>query len=92
VSSVGVQLTIRGIVQGVGYRFYCCHKAKSLGLTGRVKNNPDGTVSVTAEGDRSLLEQLIKELRIGPPSSSVDGIDVTWTTYSGRFREFDLTF
>ncbi len=91
-NSVGVQLTIKGLVQGVGYRFYCCHRAKSLGLTGYVKNNPDGTVSVLAEGDRSLLEELIKELKVGPSSASVNGIDVTWTTYSGRFREFDLTF
>lgn len=91
-NSVGVQLTIKGLVQGVGYRFYCCRKAKSFGLNGCVKNNPDGTVSVLAEGDRSLLEELIKELKVGPPSASVNGIDVKWTTYSGHFTDFDMTF
>jgi acylphosphatase len=91
-NSVGVQLRIHGYVQGVGYRYYCLRKARSLGLKGWVKNNPDGSVSVAAEGDRSLLEELIKELQAGPPSASVSDIDVTWTSYTGRFADFGLSF
>jgi acylphosphatase len=92
VNSVGIQLTINGLVQGVGYRYYCLRKARGLGLKGWVKNNPDGTVSVSAEGDRSLLEEFIKELRIGPASASVRDIDVTWTPYSGQYADFDLAW
>lgn len=91
-NSVGVELRIHGFVQGVGYRYYCHRKAKNLGLTGWVKNNPDGSVSITAEGDRGLLEQFIKELKTGPATASVTGIDAAWTTYSGRFADFDLSF
>ena len=91
-NSVGVQLRIHGLVQGVGYRYYCLRKARNLGLKGWVRNNPDGTVSVAAEGDRSLLEELIKELKAGPPSASVTDIDVTWSPYSGRFADFDLSW
>ena len=91
-NSVGVQLRIRGLVQGVGYRYYCLRKARGLGLKGWVKNNPDGSVSIAAEGDRSLLEELIDELRLGPPSASVSDIDVTWTHYSGRLGDFDLAW
>jgi acylphosphatase len=91
-NSVGVQLRIHGFVQGVGYRYYCLRKARSLGLKGWVKNNPDGSVSVAAEGDRGLVEELIKELKAGPPSASVSDIDVTWTPYTGRFSDFGLSF
>jgi acylphosphatase len=92
VNTVGVQLKVHGLVQGVGYRFYCIHKARSLGLSGWVKNNPDGTVSVTAEGDRSLLEEFIKELKVGPPSASVTDIDVVWTPFTGRYKDFEITY
>jgi len=91
VNSVGAQLTIRGLVQGIGYRYYCYRAAKSLGLTGWVKNNPDGSVLVMAEGDRSLVEELIKELKVGPPSAGVTDVDVAWTEYTGRFRNFDVS-
>ncbi|MFQ6008548.1 MAG: acylphosphatase, partial [Candidatus Zixiibacteriota bacterium] len=64
-NSAGVQLRIQGVVQGVGYRYYCLRKAREFGLKGWVKNNPDGSVSVVAEGDRSLIEDLIKELKVG---------------------------
>ena len=90
-NSVGAQLTIRGLVQGIGYRYYCYRAASSLGLTGWVKNNPDGSVLVMAEGDRSLVEELIKELKVGPPSATVTDVDVAWTEYTGRFRNFDVS-
>ncbi len=90
-NSVGAQLTIRGLVQGIGYRYYCYRAAKSLGLTGWVKNNPDGSVLVMAEGDRSLVEELIKELKVGPPSAAVTDVDVAWTEYTGRYRNFDVS-
>ncbi len=90
-NSVGAQLTIRGFVQGVGYRYYCYRMARSLGLTGWVRNSPDGSVLAVAEGDRSLIEELIKELRVGPPAANVTDVDVAWTEYSGRFRNFDVS-
>ena len=90
-NSVGVQLTIRGLVQGVGYRYYCYRAAKSLGVTGWVKNNPDGSVTIMAEGDRSLLEELINELKVGPSHATVTDIDVVWVRYTGNFTNFDIS-
>jgi len=91
VSSVGVQLRIQGLVQRVGYRYYCYRAARSLGLNGWVKNSPDGSVSVVAEGDRSLLEEFIKELKAGPFNASVTAIDITWTDYTGHYTKFDIS-
>lgn len=84
-------MTIRGDVQGVGYRYYCYRRAAGLGIGGWVKNNPDGSVSVAAEGERSLLEELIKDLKVGPPSAVITDIDVKWSQYSGNYRGFDIT-
>ena len=55
-SSIGAIILINGFVQGVGYRYFCFDRARNLGLYGWVKNNPDCTVSVQVEGDRSLIE------------------------------------
>ncbi|MFH1372438.1 MAG: acylphosphatase [bacterium] len=84
-------MTIRGNVQGVGYRYYCYRRAAGLGVGGWVKNNPDGSVSVAAEGERSLLEELIKDLKVGPPGAVVTDIDVTWEKLSGSYQGFNIT-
>ena len=48
-----------GRVQGVGFRYYVVNKANQLGLTGWVKNLPDGTVEMEVQGVEPLIDQLI---------------------------------
>lgn len=48
-----------GRVQGVGFRYYAVNKAHQLGLTGWVKNLPDGTVEMEVQGEKPLIDQLI---------------------------------
>lgn len=48
-----------GRVQGVGFRYYAVNKANQLGLTGWVKNLPDGTVEMEVQGEEPLIDQLI---------------------------------
>lgn len=48
-----------GCVQGVGFRYYAVNKANQLGLTGWVKNLPDGTVEMEVQGEEPLIDQLI---------------------------------
>ncbi len=91
-SSVGAKILISGFVQGVGYRYYCLGQAKSLGLTGWVKNNQDSSVSVQVEGDKSLIESLIKELKIGPQSAVVNAVNIEWIEFKGVFSDFKVTF
>lgn len=89
-TSAGAKIKISGVVQGVGYRYYCYRKALSLGLTGYVENEPDRTVLVVAEGDRSLLTALIEELEIGPPAASVSGVSVKWLNFTGEYQTFEV--
>jgi acylphosphatase len=91
-NSIGAKILIDGFVQGVGYRYFCYDRARNLGLTGWVKNNPDSTVSAKLEGDRSLIEALIKELRVGPRSAVVRDINIEWIEFKGEFAEFKVTY
>lgn len=70
----GLHLLIDGRVQGVGYRWFARNAGRELGLTGKVRNLPDGRVEVHAAGDPDKLAELIGRLREGPPAARVQTI------------------
>jgi acylphosphatase len=82
--------TVRGRVQGVGYRYFVLRVAAGFAVTGWVSNEPDGSVRCVAEGRRAVLEDFLATLRQGPAASRVDAIDVTWTGASGSFTAFGV--
>jgi acylphosphatase len=73
-----VHIVVEGLVQGVGYRWYAAHRAQTLGVGGFVRNLYDGTVEVQAAGDRSMLEELIRDLKVGPRSAHVTNMKIEW--------------
>jgi acylphosphatase len=81
---------VHGRVQGVGFRDFTRYRALELGLTGWVRNLADGTVEVTAEGDRATLERLITFLNRGPTSARVTAVDTDWHTATGSFDHFGI--
>jgi acylphosphatase len=67
--------TVTGRVQGVGFRAFVRHSARSLGLQGTVRNLSNGAVECVACGaTREILGDFEQRLRKGPPHSSVDGV------------------
>lgn len=90
-SSVAAELTVSGVVQGVGYRYFCHRRARDLNLTGWVKNNYDGSVSAYVEGDRGLIETFIVDLKTGPSSATVTDINVRWLPFTGKYHSFEVT-
>ena len=68
------RLSIRGRVQGVGYRAACCRRAQELGLAGWVRNCSDGSVEVQAEGNEHRLTELRVWCECGPPGARIDSI------------------
>jgi acylphosphatase len=74
-ASRAVLLVVRGQVQGVGYRWFVRREARALGLVGRVRNLPDGTVEVAAAGPDEVLAALCGRLREGPPGAQVEALD-----------------
>ena len=69
-----VHIEVVGRVQGVGFRWFVREKARRLGLSGWVRNLPDGSVEVVAAGEGGQLDLLKEELRRGPPGAVVDGL------------------
>jgi acylphosphatase len=87
---VAVHLVVTGLVQGVGFRYFVRRHATRLGLTGRCRNLYDGNVEIEVEGDRSLVEDLIQQVKVGPRSAHVTDTKVTWSAYQGRFSGFEI--
>lgn len=83
--------TITGLVQGVGFRYTTAEVASQLGLTGRVRNQPDGSVYVVAEGPRPALERLLAFLHHGPPHAAVTEVQATWETAHNTWPNFEPT-
>jgi len=83
---------IHGDVQGVGFRYFVMRNARALGLSGMVRNRADGTVELTAEGDRAALEKLLEAARQGPRGARVADVDVQWSPAKGGLDPFDLTY
>jgi acylphosphatase len=75
--------TVRGRVQGVGYRVFALREAMALGVEGFVANMADGGVRVVAEGPRRDLDDLLSRLEEGPPAGWVDGVIVHWEPARG---------
>lgn len=70
-----VRYVVSGRVQGVGFRWFVMREAARLDLAGYVRNLPDGTVEVVAQGAVAALVSLESALRHGPPAARVDGVD-----------------
>jgi len=82
--------TVRGHVQGVGFRWYVQREAVRLGLDGWVANLADGSVEVVAEGSEALLDQLLLQLWEGPAGSSVSDIGVRHEPVRGNIVGFSI--
>jgi acylphosphatase len=82
-------LSIRGRVQGVGYRYFVKQQADLLGIEGFVKNQPDGSVYIEAEGEQTQLELFIINCQKGPSHAWVEKTEVQYCPvqhFTGFFR------
>ncbi|HET7775491.1 MAG TPA: acylphosphatase [Azospira sp.] len=71
-----VRLTVRGLVQGVGFRWSLCREAEALGLQGWVRNRSDGSVEALARGEAEAVGGLIAWAGEGPPAARVTALEV----------------
>jgi acylphosphatase len=80
--SRAVSIRVHGTVQGVWFRDSTRRRATELGLTGFVRNESDGSVSIEAHGDDAAVGQLIEWCHTGPPDAKVQRVDVTESSAS----------
>jgi len=87
-----IHLHISGRVQGVSYRRYAVREARSLGLTGWVRNLPDRRVELVAEGEEAILEELVSRCWKGPSLAIVRGIEVEREPPTGDLDSFSIRY
>jgi acylphosphatase len=87
---IAAHILVRGMVQGVGFRYFVHMTAGELGLNGYVRNLFNGDVEIEVEGNRSLIEEFIKKVKVGPRSAHVSDLSIDWKEFSGKFRIFEI--
>ena len=82
-----LRLEIRGLVQGVGYRWSMAEEARRLGIRGWVRNRRDGSVEAMVAGPPQAVERIVAWARRGPRSAAVAAVDIH--PGEGAFDAFD---
>jgi len=89
---VRAEIVVSGLVQGVGFRYFVMREAQKLGLKGFVKNLYSGEVLTVAEGEKAIVEELVKKIKVGPIHASVKSCKVDWQEPKNEFTEFEVRF
>ena len=82
-SPVARRVVVHGLVQGVFFRDSCRREAERAGVTGWVRNEPDGSVAALFEGPASAVEHLVRWSHDGPPRARVERVDVAEAAPTG---------
>ncbi len=85
-----LQAIVKGRVQGVGFRYFVRREAQELGLVGYVRNLPDDSVEVEAEGPPEKLEELRQRLWQGPALSKVLDVKDVLSEATGGYSAFEV--
>jgi len=88
------KIIVNGLVQGIGYRDFVIRHADNLNLNlkGYTQNLFTGEVLTEVEGDESLIQELIKQLKIGPMKSHIVNCAVEWSEYKNEFKKFEVRY
>jgi len=81
---------VAGMVQGVAFRYYARSAARQIGVTGWVRNLPDGRVEALIEGEPETVDAMLAWLRKGSPASRVEKVTVHEESATGEFTDFDI--
>jgi len=84
------RFVISGRVQGVGFRWFTKDAAVREGVTGWVRNLPDGRVEALVEGDEDAVTRVERQLHQGPPGARVQAVNTITEEPSGAYRRFSI--
>ncbi len=87
--AIRVEVIYSGRVQGVGFRATVCQIASRYAVTGYVRNLPDGTVELVAEGPEAVVEALLSEIR-ERFARNLRGESMHRAEANGEFGAFDV--
>jgi acylphosphatase len=83
-----VHIRVGGVVQGVCFRYYALREAGRTGVSGWVRNTPDGCVEAVIEGEDSSVDGMIAWFRRGPQDAVVDEFHSSEERFRGEFEGF----
>jgi acylphosphatase len=86
----GSNIIVKGVVQGVGFRYFVFRIATRFGLKGYIKNLFNGDVEIDIEGDRSMIEELIKEIKIGPRFAHITDMVINWKEVDKHYKIIEI--
>jgi acylphosphatase len=85
-----IRLVVQGAVQGVGFRFAACEAASECSVTGWVRNLPDGSVEIVAQGTPDAVARMTAWAQRGPRHASVTHVQVEVHAVSSSFESFEI--
>ncbi len=85
-----LHIVVRGRVQGTFFRASAQREARRLGVCGWVRNRPDGSVEILAEGEEVSVRELFGWAQKGPSAARVDKVDTRWRSYTGEHHDFRI--
>jgi len=88
--SVRARVRVRGVVQGVNFRYSTLCSARTHQVTGWVRNLPDGDVEAVFEGREVEVRAMLEWCRSGPSAARVDELLIDWEEYRGEFESFEI--
>lgn len=89
---VRAEIVVGGLVQGVGFRYFVFSKAEIFKLNGYVKNLYTGEVHSVVEGQKHMIEDFFKQLKIGPMHAQVKNAHIRWTENKNEFTRFEIRY
>ena len=87
-----IRAIVRGHVQGVYFRAFTRDEGVRLGVTGWVRNNPDGTVECFAQAPEDKIEAFVRFLHQGSPGAKVEGVQIRDETPQPRLKGFEIRY
>ena len=89
---IGMHLYVSGRVQGVAFRYSAIREARSIGVTGWVRNRHDGRVELLVEGEEANVIEMLEWCYQGPPGAQVTDVEIERLPYSGNGVDFELAY
>ncbi|RJR31051.1 acylphosphatase [Candidatus Parcubacteria bacterium] len=86
----GAEINVKGLVQGVGFRYQTLQKAREMNLKGLVENQDDGSVKIIAEGEKKAILFFADWLKTGISGAKVDDIKINWYPFKGEYNDFSI--
>ncbi len=86
----GAKIIVKGLVQGVGYRYFCYKKAMEYGIKGYAKNLFNDDVELEVVGGENMIAEFTRDIKIGPANAHVKSIDIEILKCENKYSDFKI--